>query len=164
MTARTNTRRLKPLKDALEEFREAAPYKMPEEISLRHPENDIGVHLRDDGMLEIFAGQASILLDSETGEVIITGTSVTTCASDKEYFLEGGLSINGMRLDPFWYNTDDEVVMPLDKTSLQTPYLISGAPGPGQTPVPLSDLLKSRRLFKEKKRREAVDALRKVLE
>jgi len=145
----------KPIGEALEEFKKVAPFKLPDELTIKHPGSDAGIHVRDDGKIEIFAGGASIILDSTSSNVIISCNEILTAATaHRETFTkDGGLFIDNSELDPFWYRDKSaDIVLPASESSLSEPYFITGTPAQGQWNAPLSDLLTTRRLFKLRKK------------
>lgn len=156
-----------PIDEAIKKFKEAAKRKLPNETLLQHDASDIGIHLREDGVLELFAGQAAILLDSNTGNIILIGTNILTAANTAMTYLdnEKGFIINNHELQPIWYNNEQEVVVPREKASLTKTYLLAGTPAHGgQKSVPLSDLLVSKKLFKQAKVQSEIDSLIGILE
>lgn len=156
----------KPLEQAYNDYVEAAPHKFDREVSIRHPDTDALFHMRDDGVVSISSGKSCIILDGESGDIILQGARILSSAGSNNFFnKDSGFTIDGAALDPFWYSLDDAaaVVLPISTESLYEPYFLAGMPG-AAVPRPLSDLLTKRSIFKSTKSTEGlVNKLSKLL-
>jgi hypothetical protein len=94
----------KPTEVLLEEYKERAPRTFPDEIALKHPSEEIGVHLRDDGSLELYAGKARIILDGDSGSIMLLGNHLISSTIDANIDVSANASfgISSSPLNPAW--------------------------------------------------------------
>lgn len=170
----------KPFNEIKEEFEEKAPFPMPKEVSLRHPDKPIGIHLRDDGALELFAGESKIILDGETGSIIIDGTNITNNIKKINNLIQerNGFLIENSPLNSSWYDfgqlndssdiieeseyiTRKSPIIAKDKKSLEFEVL-AGVPAEGQYLVPLNEYFESKLLFLPPEEVNILEELKKL--
>jgi hypothetical protein len=144
----------KPLQDKIDEYKAEAPYPFPNEVGLKHPNNNVGVHLRDDNTLEMFAGDARIILDGETGTISIVGAHLVTDTGDTNITTreDNKLAINNSKLNQEWLPKNSGEIKLKSPCVLINPQqdVLAGIAQPGQYPIPLGTLFKSIPLFFEK--------------
>lgn len=142
----------RPLKDKVEEYREEAPYPFPDEVGLKHPNNNVGVHLRDDNTLELYAGNTRIILDGNTGTISFSGTHLVSDTADTNINILGEKKL-AINFHPF--NTD-WLPKNIGEIQQKSPAIIidknfkvlAGMPATeAQYPVALGDLFRSMPLF-----------------
>lgn len=164
-----------PSSAILEEYSAAAKTTFTEEIGLKHPSLEVGLHIRDDGSLEIFAGKAKIILDSDTGSLIMTGNHMVGSFSDSNLLLSesNSLAINNTPLDFKWldYSLKSKAAGLVDispvtfkNTGSKNSQYITGTPTQGQRLVSFSDVFNSRPLFKEPENADYIKSLQSLLE
>lgn len=135
--------------------------KRARETSLHHVTEDSGVHIRDDGAVEIFAGQARLVLAPD-GTIYLTGSLVVLEGEEVHILTKSKkLTVNGAEMNPELYTktkSDDLLTTQADYTTVQLPQtevwenmpLVVGAPaGAEQTNLSMSDYWKPRRLFQD---------------
>lgn len=77
--------------------------KKSQEVSLHHPVNDAGVHLRDDGSVELFSGDSRLVLTQDgtiyikAEAIILEGDSINLLSAKNE------VTVNQATLDPRTY-------------------------------------------------------------
>jgi hypothetical protein len=150
-----------PIPDALASYQRKAPHPWTEEVGLRAPGLDSGIHCRQDGVVEIHAGSARILLDPKSGTVAFLGTSIVGITQDANFQTsKGRFAIGSHPLNPNWITPADNEqpdsdeaknyptspIYQTDPDSLDDAYVYSG-PTDESPLVPLSTYLASRRLF-----------------
>jgi hypothetical protein len=132
--------------------------KRSREVTLHHPEQDAGVHIRDDGAVEIFAGAARIILNQD-GTIYSTGSMIIT-EGEEVHTLSGAqnTTINGAKLNPEVYTprmselfgATDYPKLPVPDPKYWNIPLVVGAPaGAEQQNLMMSDYWKSMNLFGE---------------
>lgn len=155
----------RPLQDKLNDYKEAAPHPFPQETGLLHPYQDVGVHLRDDGALEMFAGDVSIILDGESGSIILKGVNLISSVTDTSVLSEDSLSLNNHSLSYGWLpdnKIEEELKSPCTLINKAAIFL-SGTPAPGQYPVAITSVISPKPLFKAKKQNSYLEELSKLL-
>lgn len=118
------------------------------DIGLRHRFADAGIHIRDDGVVEINSGKASITLDGKSGIVFIGGKKVATSTSElinhAEKYIFGTCELNRD-----WMPAK-EALTPATDSALETEILtvLPGSLSP--VPVPFSSLVAKKPIFKKR--------------
>lgn len=83
----------------------------PDEVALKHPQTGAIVRLRDDGCIDIFAGdQLGIRLDPQTNSINLFGERINFFGGQIHFRSKpNGLIWNGYSLNPeLYYETDQE--------------------------------------------------------
>jgi hypothetical protein len=155
----------KPKEKLLKEFSESAKTTLPNEIGLKHPTQNVGVHIREDGALELFAGNSRIILDGETGAVVIIGNHLVTSTSDANINLteSNSFAINNTPLNSKWltYKANlfsTSTLGPKSEIPDLSPvtfkqwlggdaYFLTGTPYGDQHPIKFSEIFNSKPLF-----------------
>jgi hypothetical protein len=156
----------RPINEVLAEKVEKAPYKYTNEVGMRHPDQHVGIHLRDDNSLELFTETVSVLLDGNTGTLYINSNKVVLNAASIDEVLSGHHSINGKLFNTLWYNNKDLAwaLTPNSKEAMLEPSIIVGEPASAaQMKVPLSSLLTPQRLFLVDEQRTEIEKIKDVL-
>ncbi len=134
---------VKPFNEFLEHTKERLNTITEYETAFRHPQQNVGWHIRDDGVFEIFAGDVSISLDSKTGTIIMNGNHLVSSTMDVNFItsnhnsfgLDGSpLNSEWVGLSPLMFNKPDAV-------------FLTGQPGEGQRLIKVSEILKEKKLF-----------------
>jgi hypothetical protein len=141
-----------PLKSLIENRSVTAPFPTETEVGLRV--GNSGIHVRDDGVVEIHAGEASkIVLDPE-GTVSVVGNSIVNVAdSVRSKMSTEKYKIGDSSLNPRWLSGDDtsrRVLSPKNDpsiVSLEDLQVLTGTPSSGQYTVRLGDYLESQPLL-----------------
>jgi hypothetical protein len=137
-----------PLSEKLSEFKKTAHVTRPDEVSLNNTAQTVTVHLREDDMLEMATGECGFFMDG--GQGVVASSSPKLLFSNHETaFYTPSFSINGSRLNQVWLGANSEA-SPLTLTEEgANAKVITGVPQPGQSSVPLSELVNGKRLFFE---------------
>jgi len=130
--------------------------KRSREVTLHHPDKDAGVHIRDDGSLELFAGGARILLMPDG--VVYTKGSMVISEGEEVHLLSAAqnVTINGARLNSevftktksTLFGEEEYPELPVPDSLYWDLPLVVGAPaGPEQQNLMMSDYWKSMKIF-----------------
>lgn len=144
------------------------------EVGMYNPISDVGIHARDDGCLELFAGGTSILIDGRSGAITINGKTInavaatfnaktdldgfnTTTGAISPQFLpswaEALQSVEGGAEVATWLELQRSPLTPANPVSLNTQIVVGAAdPSKGQTNMRLRDLVQAKPLFRKLKR------------
>jgi hypothetical protein len=155
----------KDLLEALEDFEDRAKQPLNREVSIKNPDNNSGIHFRDDGVVELYAGDTRLIMDGNSGIILIDAEHIINHATDNNHLNKNnGWGINGSPINSSFYNysssSDKSVVMTVDDGSLNQDF-ITGIPGEGQYLLKLSTLFKRKQLFLPPK--ETSENLLKIL-
>ena len=133
----------KPTSQVLEEYKKQAVSTLPDEIGIKHPSQDVGIHIRDDGSLELFAGTSRILLDGTTGTIVLAGNHLVSSTMDINFNLASvnSLGINNSALNIQWLSNSPTMLKD------QKAKFLTGSPGQGQTSKEFSSVFSSKKLF-----------------
>lgn len=135
------------------------------EVGLYNLNADAGVHVRDDGCVEIYAGSTSILVDGQSGTVSINGQAINLAAKHLNNICPSdGFRVSSGRLNPAWLPSEAEAVgiassalsqkrSPLiARPGALEAQILTAVPGsPVPAPVKLGTLLKPVQLFQPSK-------------
>lgn len=102
-------------------------YPKRTDVGMVNSKSNVGVHLRDDGCVEIFAGgKASILVDGKNGSITLNGQKISHAGDDVNIIFSGGrLNIPFGHINPDYLPTQKETVPGADKalTLKRSPFL-----------------------------------------
>ena len=158
----------RPIGDVLKAYTDAAHTTFSDEIGMKHPTQDVGMHIREDGSLELFAGEARILLDSETGSIVIVGNSLVTSTADVNVNVSdtNALAVNNAPINSDW---TDYSLIDIDTSSMEpvtfrnaessSRSYLTGTPATGQWLVPFDSVFDSKPLFVDPYYTEFLSAL-----
>lgn len=140
-------------------------YPSSSEVGMYNPLTGDGIHITDDGCIEIRAGSATILLDGNNGQVTIDGKAIATNSGTFNlHTKEGGFGLGYRALNPKWLGKDIpgqelvDYISLLSRSPLTTNpaalamtvlTLVPGAPAP--VPVPFSTMVSPSPLFQPSK-------------
>lgn len=133
------------------------------ETGIFNPVSGTGVHLRDDGCVEIYAGAASVLIDGTSGIITLNGKAINHAADKIQHNMKpSGWQMSTGSLNPRYFPTRAEVLsrgaIPFAE-QLRSPLIanpgmldfqvITGVPAQGQTLMPLRTLVSPLPLFRK---------------
>lgn len=140
------------------------------EVGLFNETSDAGIHVRDDGCVEIFAGKTNILVDGTSGIITLNGQKINSVAKSIGNSTDAsGFRINSGILNPKWLPSSIETAMAsisvdspelnplclarsplvvLSQLSLDTPIVVGAPASPAQSIMPLRSLVKPVPMFK----------------
>lgn len=132
------------------------------ETGIFNPNSGTGIHLRDDGCVEIYAGAASLLIDGTSGVITLNGKVINHAAERILHNMNAsGWQISTGSLNPKYFPTKSEVMSGgLDVFAEQSRspliarpgmldfQIIAGVPQVGQTLIPLRTLVDALPLFR----------------
>lgn len=123
------------------------------EVGMYAKDKSCGIHCREDGCIEIYAGSSSILIDSDTGTISIKGTVINNIAgkinnlSDTNTFnLPSGTLSSEYMPDICTEKYLRSPVVQRSANALDTKILV-GVPKEGQKEIKLSEILESKELI-----------------
>lgn len=82
-----------PIKQAIKDRQAERQTPTSSEVLIKHPENNSGLHLREDGCLELFNSSGYILIDS-SGSIYINGNQLSISGSNINFDLSDSNSFN----------------------------------------------------------------------
>lgn len=102
-------------------------YPKKTDVGLVNTKANVGIHLRDDGCVEIYAGgKASILVDGKSGSITLNGQKISHAADDVNVIFSGGrLNIPFGHINPDYLPTKEETVPGANKalTLKRSPFM-----------------------------------------
>lgn len=139
------------LDDSLAQYQQESPYPYQEEIGLRN--EDSGIHIRDDGVVEIHAGETKIVLDPQTNTIVLDAPHIIGLSKEINLIADNDkIGISNKPINSAWYPDPilglQKAVIPKLPISLDhawvspTPLVVDGVPL-----VPLSKYLDSKPIF-----------------
>jgi len=137
-----------PLSERLSAFKSTAHMTRPDEVSLVNIAENVSVHLREDGILELAAGNCGFFLDGDNGTVA-SASQAFLLSNTRTNILTPSFSINSSQLNQGWLGNNPELaVSPLTFTDMGlSTNVIVGVPQEGQSSIPLTDLMSRKPLF-----------------
>lgn len=140
-----------PLSDFMNELKQDLLSTTSNEIAIKHTENNNGIHVRDDSV-EIFAGETSIIIDSNTNSIILNGNHLISLTSDTNFVQSNSDSfgIDGFSLNSEWYNylgLPDTAPITFREFFGGTNTFITGQPSTGQYSRSFSEVFDAKQLF-----------------
>ncbi len=128
------------------------PYPRPEEdeVALRALGTNAGLHLRSDGVVDLFADPGHIVLDPATVSLIAEVKRFLGLCQQFDLVGLNRFSINGMDLNPSWLGEVDLVsniaLIPIDLDSLKRVF-VHVSPDPTIPAVPITKFITTQPLF-----------------
>lgn len=131
------------LQDTIDQESLAEQYPRANDIGLRSPVNDSGLHIREDGVVELYSGGVRLVLDGNNNTLTLLSPHLLSLSGDTNLISDtGSLGLNNQAISHYWKS--GQMLTP--KADLSKLYVFSDpdALSPG---TPLSEALSSRELL-----------------